>query len=494
LHLTSADKALTDQARRHRRRPLASVARLFAVLAFFAVCLVAGFLAVKSFSPAQHSPNSQTTTTRPTNAVASDAEESTEKNSKKPDWSRVVKLAKQSIVEVRSSGNSGEQSLGCGFLIDCAGHIATNYHVVSEATQGFVRFEDGTSCAIEGYAAIDPKIDLAILKIRDLPESSLPLALSAVTRPAPQSEVMAIGHPFGLEFSPFDGSVSRLLTTAQLPNHSREFLAKRMNGDVNQLWIQHTATLSAGNSGGPLLNDQGEVVGINTWTDKTTGFGYALSVKHLSRMAEELLDEVEPLENYAKESSRIAEEIQRLSADQINRLYDDIESLNWAPKSQGDYQMFQQLARAMTVARFPETYGLNTEANNKLLEDLILAADRIELRLKENRWRTFEQVTFVNEHALRQLEQTSPALYCFATIIRRVDGDDGRRGALAQLAGTKKTLFIPLSGTLLDPEPNTHCLVLGINQKGQQVQYGENPLQPIFAPVIISRTIIPIVE
>jgi len=492
--LRFTDKALSHQARRHRQRPLARAAKWIVFIVSLAVCIVAGLLAVKLGSKVRLWGSMQMETPSATTPTEDDVDRSVESSDTKTDWSRIVKLSERSIVEVRSSGNSGEQSLGCGFLIDRAGHVATNYHVVSEATQGFVRFKDGTTCKIEGYAAIEPTRDLVILKVEDLPQSLLPLALATVTEPEPQGEVIAIGHPFGLEFSPFEGRVSRTLNTSQLPKHSREFLAKRMDGDANQLWIQHTATLSVGNSGGPLLNDQGEVIGVNTWTDKTTGFGYALSVNQLLRMAKELLPEVEPLKNYAKDSSRITAEIQRLSADQINQLYDQIEELNWAPQSREDYQMFQQLARAMTVARFPESYGLNTESNNELLERLILTADSIELRLRENRWKAFDQVTLVNEQALRQVEQASTAVFCFATVLRAVEGDDGSRAVLMQLAGTEKTLFIPLGGTLLDPEPNTHCLVLGINQNGQQVQYGENPLKPNFAPIIVSRTIIPIVE
>lgn len=166
----------------------------------------------------------------------------------------------------------GNESLGSGFVIDPSGVIATNYHVIEGAKEASVIFpanKDKTSYKVEGFVAILPAKDFALIRIRsgDKPFPHLSLAEN---EPAKGERVFAFGSPLGLSGSVSDGIVSAVRSGSEL----REIFLKMarhdvfkdaMGYDLDSQWLQITAPISPGNSGGPLVNTRGEVVGINTW-------------------------------------------------------------------------------------------------------------------------------------------------------------------------------------------------------------------------------------
>jgi serine protease Do len=140
------------------------------------------------------------------------------------------------------------QSLGSGFVIDPTGIIITNNHVIAEATDVFVVFTDGSELKAEVLGK-DPKTDLAVLKVKsDKPLKSVKLGDSDRARVG--DWVMAIGNPFG-----FGGSVSVGIVSAKQRN---------IRSGPYDSFIQTDAAINRGNSGGPLFNMEGEVIGINT--------------------------------------------------------------------------------------------------------------------------------------------------------------------------------------------------------------------------------------
>ena len=124
-------------------------------------------------------------------------------------------------------------------------------------------------------------------------------------------------------------------------------------------------------------------------------------------------------------------------------------------------------------------------------EALIQAADQIVAGLRKRKWGGIGRMTIMNEFADKQVDQPMAGVLFFGTVKRIVSGDSGSRGALLQLAGTDRTLFLPLDGTLLSAEPGNTYLVLGVNYDGQVVRYGDNPLRLIQAPIIATRTLLP---
>ncbi|MGI9354361.1 MAG: Do family serine endopeptidase [Rhizobiaceae bacterium] len=148
----------------------------------------------------------------------------------------------------RPRGPRRAQSLGSGFVIDAGGIIITNNHVIADADEIRVEFSDGTELKAE-VIGTDPKTDLAVLRVKSpKPLKAVPFGTSSAARVG--DWVMAIGNPFGQGSSVSLGIVSAI------------------NRDISSgpydAFIQTDAAINRGNSGGPLFNMDGEVIGINT--------------------------------------------------------------------------------------------------------------------------------------------------------------------------------------------------------------------------------------
>lgn len=177
-----------------------------------------------------------------------------------------------------------QRALGSGFVIDKAGHIVTNYHVVRDATAIRVSFSNNERIKAK-VVGIDPSTDLAVLKVdvQSMALRSLPLGNSDSVRVGDQ--VIAIGNPFGLDRSVTAGIVSAVQRRIEAPN---------------QLSIEHViqtdAALNHGNSGGPLLDAEGEVIGVNAQIETggstsqgNVGIGFAIPINTVRDVAAKLI-------------------------------------------------------------------------------------------------------------------------------------------------------------------------------------------------------------
>lgn len=415
-----------------------------------------------------------------------------------PDQSaRLLAALQDRVVKIEADQPGGTAGLGSGFVVGAEGLVATSFHVIGEATRARVSFQNGAAYEVAGYAAVDPALDLAVLKLVAPPESLAAMTLRSDGDPPQLSPVVAVGHPHGVEFSTFDGTVSKVLDTDQLPSHSREFLSRLIAGEVNHRWVVHSARIAEGNSGGPLVNDAGEVIGVNTWVDRQTGTGYALHARFLAEMLRErMLPEIAPLEKFARRDARVATLLARLSPGRVQQLFEDAQAMKWRPADDDDYEKLGQLAWAITFASLPSALhdpaAGNGGLNEPQLRELTAVTDRIVGRLKVEKWNGPGQITLINELAAGHLRSPRAGLFFFADVERIVSGDDGSRAAILRLSGLDQPLFLPLEGQLADPQPGSCCLVLGVNYDGHTVRYGDNPLRPIIAPVILSRTIVPL--
>ncbi|MGC4006568.1 MAG: trypsin-like peptidase domain-containing protein [Pirellulales bacterium] len=172
-----------------------------------------------------------------------------------------VEKLKPSIVKITIKNARGKETgLGTGFVIDPKGLIATNYHVIDTADAAEAMFQDGTKRRVLGVRAWDPDRDLAIVEIEpgDKPLTPVPMRSEL---PRMSSPVLALGHPQGLSYTTADGIVSGLPTSRDLPNQ----YGVKYDSPADQTWIQSTTLMTGGNSGGPLIDDEGRVIGINTW-------------------------------------------------------------------------------------------------------------------------------------------------------------------------------------------------------------------------------------
>ena len=187
--------------------------------------------------------------------------------------------------EVVSGGFFGEQrgeALGSDFVIDKEGHVVTNYHVVQGAEQVYVNFSRDDQLEAE-VVGVDPSTDLALLEVDAHQRALTPLTLGDSDAVQVGDEVVAIGNPFGLERTVTSGIVSALHRQIQAPN----------NFTIDKV-IQTDAPINRGNSGGPLLNGRGEVVGVNTQiatggtSDGNVGIGFAVPANTVKEVVGEL--------------------------------------------------------------------------------------------------------------------------------------------------------------------------------------------------------------
>lgn len=159
------------------------------------------------------------------------------------------------MVRINVTGRRGSCS-GSGFVVDKRGTVVTNFHVIESADQAEVVFQDGTTADVRGYLCVAPKKDLAILRVECPADKLHPLPVAS-SLPRKGNQVLAFGSPLGVSRSVSDGIISAI-------RHGTEIKALGM--DLDGKWIQTTAPISRGNSGGPLVNMAGEVVGVNTRT------------------------------------------------------------------------------------------------------------------------------------------------------------------------------------------------------------------------------------
>jgi len=185
----------------------------------------------------------------------------------------------------RSETDEVVAGLGSGFVFDKKGHIATNAHVVNDAKKIVVTFLDGRSYNAE-IIGTDEYTDLAVIKVNVDLKLLHPLPLGDSSNLRVGEPIAAIGNPFGLSGSMTSGIVSQL--GRLLPSGSGYSIP-----DV----IQTDAAINPGNSGGPLLNMRGEVVGMNTAIQSTTGeftgVGFAIPSKTIVKIVPTLIEKGE---------------------------------------------------------------------------------------------------------------------------------------------------------------------------------------------------------
>ena len=172
--------------------------------------------------------------------------------------------------------------IGSGFLIDLEGHVITNNHVAEADVDLLVTLADEHTVPAT-VVGKDAGSDLAVLKIDVPPEELTAVPLGQSSNLKVGQRAIAIGNPFGLERTVTTGVISSLGRT--LPRDDSDF-------QIAQL-IQTDAAINPGNSGGPLLNSQGEVIGVNTairsLTGVNSGVGFAIPVDIVRRVVPELI-------------------------------------------------------------------------------------------------------------------------------------------------------------------------------------------------------------
>lgn len=181
----------------------------------------------------------------------------------------------------RGGGNNEPrtvQSLGSGFVIDPAGYIVTNNHVIEGADEITINFANGDALEAK-LIGTDPKTDIALLKLTEEPSEPLPFVPFADSDKTRVGDwVIAIGNPFGL-----GGSVSAGIISAR---------SRDINSGPYDDFLQTDAAINRGNSGGPLFNMDGEVVGVNTAIFSPTGGSVGVGFSVPANIASNIVDQL----------------------------------------------------------------------------------------------------------------------------------------------------------------------------------------------------------
>jgi len=391
--------------------------------------------------------------------------------------------------EVPVAGQARMQ-YGCGFLIDERGWIATSNHVVSSATTAAqVTFADGTECKLAGIVATGPEHDLAIVKLEDPPQDLTILDISYDDTPRLGSQVYAFGHPYNADFSLSKGIVSRVLTTADLPSNPQPSVVARMKAPKDAIWIQHDAKISPGNSGGPLLTEDGRVVGVNTFLNVKAELGYAGHVRYLRQLAAAASDQVTPLPAPQPGAQALGNGQSQLRPGQVvvspakmKQLFDTGRSFAWTPQKPDQYQTLAELAKQMTLAKHLQAIPQAVNAPPEAVRNLVGFADQLFLQMRTAGWRP-DQAKAINQYAVDRVDKPGQGAMLFTTVA----GNVNNALLLLEIQGTDKYVLVPVGSVLSKSPRGTNWLVIGlVSPKNAQIKTPKQP-DPQRLPIIVTH-------
>jgi putative serine protease PepD len=255
--------------------------------ALLAAGAVGGLAAVAAWEAIDTEPASAPAVAAPAEPVSSSSTQSS--------IAGIVEQTLPSVVEVKVEGASEGtpspfpgpvpsprvQGLGSGWVFDDQGHVVTNQHVVDGAEKVTVVFQDGTEIPAR-VVGTDASTDVAVLELEESHDAS-PLTLGSTSSLELGDTLVAIGSPLGLQGTVTAGVVSGLGRDIQAPD-----------GFTIDGAVQTDAALNHGNSGGPLLDGSGRVVGMNAQiasdTGANSGIGYAIPVETVRQIADQLIE------------------------------------------------------------------------------------------------------------------------------------------------------------------------------------------------------------
>jgi putative serine protease PepD len=215
----------------------------------------------------------------------------------------VAQSALPSTVTIEASSSDGNGGTGTGFVFDKEGHIVTNNHVVAEAVEGgkvSVTFPNGKkySAEVVGHAQ---GYDVAVIKLKNAPADLKPLTLGDSDKVAVGDSTIAIGAPFGLSNTVTTGIISAKNRPVASSDGTSDSKASYMSA------LQTDASINPGNSGGPLLDAQGNVIGINSAIQSASnggfgsgqagsiGLGFAIPINQAKNVAQQLIRTGKPV-------------------------------------------------------------------------------------------------------------------------------------------------------------------------------------------------------
>lgn len=214
-----------------------------------------------------------------------------------PDWQAVHRAVSPAVVAITNSSQEGS-SAGSGVIIDKDGHIITNNHVISGAEQLLISLADGRVFKAK-LVGTDPATDLAVIKLVEPPKDLAFAQIGDSSQVKVGQAVAAIGNPLGLEATMTTGIISALDRPVTTRGENADPFATRQATPVVTNAIQIDAAVNPGNSGGPVFDSEGRVVGIASSIASigqlrgrqagSIGLGFAIPVNLAKNVADQLI-------------------------------------------------------------------------------------------------------------------------------------------------------------------------------------------------------------
>ena len=379
----------------------------------------------------------------------------------------------EAIVKFELPTGGARMLYGCGFLVDRRGWIATNDHVVSLATDAArVVFADGTSGKLAGIVARNASLDLAVVALQDPPGRLTVLDVGYDQTPRLAEQVYAFGHPYNADFSLSKGIVSRVLTTADLLSGLPPQMASARRPPDEMIWVQHDAKISPGNSGGPLLDEAGRVIGINTFLNVKAEFGYASHVKYLREVLSTasgeltLLPELRGLaDDPLATGTQLRPGRQVISAGRMKQLFDASIAFDWTPQQPDQYDTLAELAKLMTMAKHVEAVISAKGPVPQAVLNLAGLSDQVFLAMQKVVWNA-DRVAAMNRFAGQRVDSEGEGMILFTSVVGKaaINNASGsaKAGLLLGIEGSQKRVLVPTGPQLSSSPRGTRWIVLGI--------------------------------
>ncbi len=219
----------------------------------------------------------------------------------------LIARVEPAVVRLEVEADDGE-GFGSGYIVHADGTAVTNYHVIAGAKAATALFADGTKVDVQGYKLVQPRTDIAVIKL-DLGDKKVEPVTIAAALPKKGIDVVGFGAPEGLSFTTSTGIISGI--------RNSEVMADETGQDLDGTWLQTTCPISSGSSGGPLTDRQGQLIAMNSMGHATgQNLNFAISAVDIAAALTEAPSEFKPLvpkELVAYESSiarkGVAEEI-----------------------------------------------------------------------------------------------------------------------------------------------------------------------------------------
>lgn len=276
------------QARQERRGP--GWGALVGATVVAALLGSAGAVAVVKATDSGQGP-AAAASSAPTAIATGDTTQTVTTQGQTPDWEGVTAAVSNAVVAIAIE-KDGQRGEGSGFIYDKAGHIITNDHVVGGASRVAVTLADGRIYDAE-ITGTDPATDLAVIELVGAPKDLTVVQLGNSDEMVTGQDVMAIGNPLGLSSTATTGIVSAL----NRPVVTGKGESTGGDGTVYTNAIQIDAAVNPGNSGGPLFDERGHVVGVTSSiitasedNPGSIGIGFAIPVNLADKVAKQLIE------------------------------------------------------------------------------------------------------------------------------------------------------------------------------------------------------------